>query len=350
MRRAGGAVFAACALALGACAGPPTHPGPAAAWPGAAGASPGPGALPPAAPSAASLVVKGAGCGKALPADQPLDGQVAARSMLPGFRPFSVELSGATMDVPVRGATLARSFSVRVPRDYDPGRAYRTVYVMTCNDPRNALFAMWDVAAGGSDEAIYVVVDSANPSSCFDVNTGLGSSEWEAFAAIHDIVDQTYCVDENRVFVAGDGQGANVAKMWGCYFSGDGAHPPSDPSAPRAFAPRFRIRGQLGEFGIPGRDLPRCNGPVAAVFIDAEGPLAPENVERQRVFAMNGCQGVPFAPWHAENAAPGKCFQYTGCPDDYPVVSCVQSEIDLNAQAIAAATMLFSDLAARAPE
>ncbi len=113
-----------------------------------------------------------------------------------------------------------------------PTRAYRVVYVLqaaarsTRAPPTPTPCSTR--TRGGHEEAVYVGIsvpdDNANP-GCYDVNTGPESQEWEAFDLIHRFVESNYCVDNNRIDVAGyDGEsGGSLAQLWGCYFAGTGA-------------------------------------------------------------------------------------------------------------------------------
>jgi poly(3-hydroxybutyrate) depolymerase len=220
-----------------------------------------------------------------------------------------------------------RTFWVRVPADYDPNRAYRLVYVSPgCGGyevANTTTYPLFKEAQGGTEQAVYVALDIPRDMSnqdCFDTRAGLGSEEWEAFAAIQSAVDSTYCVDDNSIFVDSYGDDAvSLANMWGCYFAGN-------PADQRIIAPARHIRGQSSVSGGEPPDLPACGGPVAALWIHdlQDGYDYASDVHAlDRVLAGNGCQGdhtsSPTAPWPV---MPDVCLQYTTCPADYPVVFC----------------------------
>jgi Protein of unknown function (DUF1566) len=256
------------------------------------------------------VVARGAGCGKALPADQP--------KTLPGtptgYKQYRVMQTGRTLGLPDPLKAIERTFWVRVPADYDPARAYRVVYLgQSCGPSGMAnlkTLPLYAAASGGTEQAIYVAIDPPDKSAavnCYD-QTGALSEEWEAFELFHGVVDATYCVDNNRVFVAGDASGGGLANMWGCYFAGA-------PSPARRFAPGYHIRGQASIASGEPAGNPACSAPVAALWFDSYGA----GLSRDRVLRQNGCFGSPTVPW---TAMPTLCRQFIDCPKDYPVIFC----------------------------
>src|SRR4029079_4230253 len=134
--------------------------------------------------------------------------------------------------------------------------------------------ALYNEALAGSEQAIYVALDIPKDMAnmdCYDNRDGLSSQEWEAFELFHTVVDANYCVDNDRVYVAGYSTGGALANMWGCYFAGDGMNPASTPGVPRKFAPKYHIRGQAVLSGGEPTDGPPCNGKVAAIWIHDMG-------------------------------------------------------------------------------
>jgi poly(3-hydroxybutyrate) depolymerase len=297
-------------------------------------------------------VAKGPGCGKPKPTDQPMT--VAGTPT--GYKQYTVMGTGASLAGPQPTKVGPRTFWVRVPADYDPNHAYRVVYIgagyNAFNDANLGGYPLYDAALGGTEEAIYVALDTpadmANMNG-FDDRSGLASQEWEAFQLFQSVVDQTYCVDDDRIYVVGFETGADLANMWGCYFAGDGEMPASAPAAPRAFAPTYHVRGEGGVSGLEPDDDPPCNGPVAALWIhdagNADVPINLALAARDRALRMNGCVASPTAPWHPELAG-GGCVQYTACPADYPVVFCTTNGLGQSSQigtAVAAFSLLFDD-------
>jgi hypothetical protein len=90
---------------------------------GGAGGAGAPGATD--ARDAGSAISLGAGCGKALPINQP----VTVPGTPEGDLQYTVMGTGATLAGPQPQKVGARTFWVRVPADNDPNHAYRVVYI-----------------------------------------------------------------------------------------------------------------------------------------------------------------------------------------------------------------------------
>jgi poly(3-hydroxybutyrate) depolymerase len=293
------------------------------------------------------------GCGLPLPADQP---QTVPGTPL-GYKHYTVMGTGASLAGPQPAKVGPRTFWVRVPADYDPNEHYRVVYLAQgCGGyevANTSTYHLFDAAAGGDEEAIYVALDIPRDMAdmdCYDsFNSGLASQEWEAFQLFHSLVDQTYCVDNDRVDVVGYDFGGALANMWGCYFAGDGAKPASDPAHPRAFVPYYHIRAQGAVASFEPKTGPLCNGPVAAFFIHdmMDGtPYAEGEASRDRALRMNGCLGSAADLYHPEVLG-AVCLRYTDCPAAYPVVFCTTSGLgheDQHDRLIPGITLFFKEL------
>jgi hypothetical protein len=305
------------------------------------------------------------GCGRPLPKDQPETVPGTAK----GYLHFTVMGTGATLAGPEPAKAGPRTFWVRPPADYDPNHKYRVVYLgQSCGGYQIAntnTYALYQQAGGGNEEAIYVALDvpenMAN-ADCYDYRAGPSSQEWEAFELIHSAVDETYCVDDDNVFVSGYSAGGYLANMWGCYFAGDGAHPwngtpGGDPQAPaRRFAPWYHVRGQASIAGGDPDNNPPCNGAVAGLWIadntDGHTPVDASKAALARVLEMNGCAGAnsPTVPWHTELTGSGGCVEYTSCPKEHPVIFCTTAGFghsDQHQLAIAAFNLFFDEATAR---
>jgi hypothetical protein len=273
------------------------------------------------------------GCGKGRPANQP----PTVTGTPSGYLEYTVMLTGTTLAGTDSTRASQRTFWVRLPANYDPGRPYRLVYLTYgCGGFENAntlSYRMFDESHGGTEQAVYVALDhprDMHDEDCYDTRAGLGSEEWETFAAVQAVVDATYCVDDNAIFVDSYGaDGVSIANMWGCYFAGN-------PDNRRLLAPTRHIRGQSSVSGGQPSDLPACGGPIAALWIhDLEdgNPWTSDVAALDRVLAGNGCQGdhasSPTAPWPT---MPDVCLQYTSCPADYPVVFCTTTGFGFSSQ------------------
>jgi poly(3-hydroxybutyrate) depolymerase len=322
---------------------------PPAGSPGHGGTSVGPGLVEASWPST--------GCGRALPAEQ-VPTIPGSRT---GYTEWFVTQTGETLGESQPTKAGQRQFFVRVPPDYDPSRPYRVVYVASgCGAQRAGktnTYALFNEAEGGSEQAVYVALsvpdNDANP-SCYDNNSGAESQEWEAFELIHSFVESSYCVDNNRIFVAGYSTGGWLANMWGCYFGGI-------PDPPRKFAPRWAIRGHAAVAASlpPNQPMP-CSGPSAGIWIhdasDTSNRLQAATPALDLTLSTNGCSGNyadgPKQPWAlAENFAGlsgGICQQYTGCAAEvaerYPLIFCTTNGLghgDQSSTVIPALTAFF---------
>ncbi|MDB4979839.1 MAG: hypothetical protein JWM82_591 [Myxococcales bacterium] len=279
----------------------------------------------------------GAGCGRQLPAEQI---QTVPGSPK-GYTHFQVMGTGANLtDMRLSSKAGPRTFWVRVPADYDPNRPYRVVYVgQGCGGYKSAntsTYPLYKEAFGGTEQAIYVALDIPEDmvnQDCYDNRDGPASQEWEAFQLFQEFVDAHYCVDLNKIYVAGYSTGSWLANMWGCYFSGW-------PTPPRRFAPTYHIRAQAGYSGGEPLEQPACGGPVAGFWLhnleDNGNPISGSLAARARVGRMNGCDTSDAGPqtsWHADDMRIGNvCRKFTGCAADYPVVFCQTTGIGQSSQ------------------
>jgi hypothetical protein len=298
----------------------------------------------------------GTGCGRPLPLDQP----ATRPGTSVGYLEYRVMGTGANLtDVNAPAKAGPRTFWVRVPQDYDPNRRYRVVYLLqSCGSfevANTSTYPLYQEAAGGTEEAIYVAIDvpENSDSACYDSRDGLSSQEWEAFQLFQDVVDANYCVDPERIYVVGGSfGGADVANMWGCYFAGQ-------PTPPRKFSPKYHVRAQVTVSGGEPAVQPACGGPVAALWIhdsgDVGNPISGSIAALARVGRMNGCDTTYTdlslqAPWHAEVPAIGNvCKKFTGCPAEDPVVFCTttgMSRTDQRSRLIPAAKLFFDEIEA----
>jgi len=313
---------------------------------------------------------RSSGCGKALPADQV---QTIPGSRT-GYTEFHVTETGKTLGADVPADAGDRQFFVRVPPDYDPSKPYRVVYIGQGCGAQHAgktnTYPLFSETQGGSEEAVYIglsVPDNAANPGCYDNNTGPLSQEWEAFDLIHTFVESTYCVDNNRIFVAGYSTGGWLSNMWGCYFGGTPSPPLDKPDldaglTERKFSPKWAVRGHVNVTGsLPTNQPVPCNGPSAGLWIhdvlDKSNLIATNIAALNLSLKTNGCTGDymagPKQPWApAENIdglKGGICQEYTGCPADvaknYPLIFCTTSGLghsDQASSAIPAFTTLFN--------
>src|SRR4051812_22063338 len=264
----------------------------------------------------------GKGCGKPLPPDQ-------AETIVgtpKGYTRYTVMGTGATLTGTIGTKAGPRTFWVRVPVDYDPNHPYRVVYIgQGCGgyDAANTnTLPLYKESLKGTEQAIYVALDIPKDMAnmdCYDNRDGKSSQEWEAFELFHKVVDDNYCVDNNRVFASGYSTGGWLANMWGCYFAGT-----PDPAKPRTFAPCYHVRGQMAVTGGEPTEQPTCGGPVAAIWIHDQndnGNTIAGNIQAlTRVGKMNACDTTYTnkalqVPWHPEEPLLADiCKKFMGCP------------------------------------
>jgi len=275
----------------------------------------------------------GKGCNKDLPMNQ-----VPTKPGTPtGYTHYSVMGTGATLTGTITTKAGERTFWVRVPADYDSTIPYPVIYIgQGCggyDSANTSTLPLHKEMLGGTEEAIYVALDIPKDMAnmdCYDNRDGKSSQEWEAFELFHNVVDQNYCVDNNRVFVSGYSTGGWLNNMWGCYFAGT-----LDPKMPRRFAPCYHIRAQMGVTGGEPPEQPTCGGPVAAIWIhdlnDTANSIDGNKQALARVGKMNGCDTTydnpaVQAPWHPEEPLlKDVCKKFTMCPANYPVVFCTSA-------------------------
>jgi poly(3-hydroxybutyrate) depolymerase len=297
---------------------------------GSAGLGGSGGADPAARSLDADLVSRSSGCGR-----PPPSGQLSAK-----YTQYTTHVTGRTLDPSFSVPPHDRDYFVWLPSDYDSAKAYRVTFLyMGCGNRSAADVSTYKLMSR-DPESIYVAMDmtplSVNVNGvdvllppvgkdCYDNTIGKQSIEWEFMALTASLVQQSFCVDENRLYVAGYSSGAWVANMMGCYFAG--------PNPARQFGKDISVRGQMSVSGGPVLPDVPCGGKVAALWIhdldDEENAIAGDaQTSLPRVLAANGCSGGasgPQAPWGSTPNESSICQQFTACPAAYPVVFCTTS-------------------------
>jgi hypothetical protein len=257
-----------------------------------------------------------------------------------------------------------RLYYVRLPPNYDPARAYPTVYLGPgcgpptrlvgettvypmegVSDPDAILIAM---EPGLYNKAEYNSASCTDPTSadggtssslchyCFDdgaATTTPESFEYGYFDRLHKQVENDFCVDTARQFFAGYSSGGWMAHQLGCQF----------PDVLRAQA---SVTG-----GLPAviRDgVKSCiDHPIAAFLIhdaqDTSNVYQGSVAALERLLQLNNC-GAPMRSAPTEeyviagvpNNANFNCVRYTGCPAEYPIVFCTSRGMAHGAQTTAA--------------
>ena len=152
----------------------------------------------------------------------------------------------------------------------------------------NTLYVMWQ----GGD------------SGCYDDQTR-ASPEYAVFDALVTEIENTFCIDKNRVFADGFSSGAWMAQMLGCQ---------------RANVIKAHGQG-AGGFPISLRHAVDCKGPVAALFSHGSGDgtnhIHGSRQDRDRLLKTNQCDNTtkPYGGF-------SQCVEYQNCLPGYPVVFC----------------------------
>jgi len=340
------AVLATLAMTAGACTPSPTERGYKGQVGLGGGAGDGGGAAAcPVAPTT-SRPTRTAGCGKS-PA------QALGRYV---ERPLTVACAPDN--------ARDRLYYVRLPANYDPDTAYRTIYMGPgCGPPQPQIpeqIKAYPMEGASGDDAILIEMEAGlynkaeynNPSCTNEPDAGGGnlchfcfddgaaslsgdSVEYGYFDRLHKQIEEDYCVDATRQFYAGYSSGGWMAHQLGCQF----------PDVLRAQA---NVTGGLPPAIRDG--VKACvDRPIAAFLIHDfndqsniyQGSVAAVN----RLLALNGCTGgttmdtAPSAPYTitgVPNTATFSCVQYTGCPAPYPIVFCTSQDQQHNAQTTAA--------------
>ncbi len=120
-------------------------------------------------------------------------------------------------DPPVGGADLplvvdGHDYYVKLPVDYDPDTAYPVMIVF----PPTGVPISWSEATAGYEqqapESIRVYTHMASPASGWQLN------ETSFFGNLLDRVTDDYCIDESRIFAAGENSGGEFAGFVGCEY------------------------------------------------------------------------------------------------------------------------------------
>jgi poly(3-hydroxybutyrate) depolymerase len=233
-----------------------------------------------------------------------------------------------------------RPYSVRLPKDYDPTKAYPVVLAGGGCGGNAENFA--SNPGGGyqpdnTNSTIqvglqYLAGCFADGGRIFADNMRNDTPEVPYVRQVIEEVENNYCVDKSLVFESGTSSGG-----WESFTTGCGA-----ADLIRAIGP---VSGGLR------LHRPECAGPQAAIMVEGLqdganpiGPIVPADANldspgsapaRDEILKRNGCvapdyafdysdttkkQGsAPHEPW---DPAYPSCVKSTGCPAAYPVVWC----------------------------
>ncbi len=199
-------------------------------------------------------------------------------------------------------------YYVKLPTNYDPSKPYPVLIMF---NPTGNPISWAEQSAGyerneAKDKAIRVYPHPANSSS------GWGAGDVSFFAPFHQKIIGDYCVDENRVFAAGESSGGDFASILGCEHA----------DKVRAIAPCATKNVPQYQLNPSTRN---CTGQVTAIVIHGKDDkvVGTENGPKTRDFytALNSC-GSNATPVQGYTDTQSNCVMYEGCDDGYPVYWC----------------------------
>jgi poly(3-hydroxybutyrate) depolymerase len=215
-----------------------------------------------------------------------------------------------TLSMQVAGKT--RTYWRLVPDTYDETKPYGLVVALHgAGGSGQTAYEKFKLQNQGGGDFIFLYPD-ALPAESGEPrwDTAKDSDDYAFFDAIVSETEQKFCIDRDRLFVAGFSLGARFTSMLGCY-RGD---------IIRAIAP--------GAPGMNADSLPlvaeteagNCRGEVGAwVFWGTEDPDHQEGAELVRDYysEINGCD-----PTRTPLTSPMGCEAYDHCPSASPVTWC----------------------------
>jgi poly(3-hydroxybutyrate) depolymerase len=194
-----------------------------------------------------------------------------------------------------------RTFLLDLPRSYDPSVAYPLVFAFHGATTSAALFRSTrygNLLSAMGDVAIVVHADALGNPTAWN-----NQADVPFFDAMLQLLEQSLCVDEQRVFATGHSSGGFFTNTLGCQ-RGD---------VLRAIAP---VSG-----GGPFTGA-RCTGEVAVWLAHGENdmtvPFTTGEMSRDGWLGRNGCDTVSMP-----TGTPAECVDYAGCEEGLPVRWCV---------------------------
>jgi polyhydroxybutyrate depolymerase len=194
----------------------------------------------------------------------------------------------------------SRDFYTYLPSNYDPKRAYPTIFAFTpCGGSGNP---STNVPIQDESKGDAIIISPQSKGNCYE-NQIRNSPELPFFDATLKYAEDNYCVDENRIFAIGYSAGSWMSIILGC----------ERADVVRAHA---QVSGGLPIFERPSD----CKGRVASLYIhdntDGNNTIGGGIAARDRSVRMNGCSDTTQA------VDPTPCQAYQDCKPGYPVVWC----------------------------
>ena len=235
-----------------------------------------------------------------------------------GGKPPAVRSAGCGKANPQPGSSqqplnvASHQYYVKLPANYDPDTAYPVIFMFhPTGNPlnwaeQNAGFEK----NGAKDASIRVYPGAANNGN------GWGSNDVSFFVPLHDQIRENFCVDEARMFAAGESSGGDFVSILGCEFA----------DKLRAVAPC--ATKDVRDYPLNAETRP-CTGQVTAVVIHGKNDnvVGPANGPLTRDFyvGLNHC-GEATQPVQDYTDPMSNCIEYTECDADYPVFWCQHTD------------------------
>jgi polyhydroxybutyrate depolymerase len=194
-------------------------------------------------------------------------------------------------------AGASRQWWVWLPNNYDPSKAYPTIFLFHgCGDAANVV-PMQNVT---NDQAILVRGAGTQANTCWDQSPdGVDMTFFDQMLAA---VSAQRCVDTARVFAVGYSSGSWLVNSLDCRRAD-------------------KLRGAATVSG--GYESSKCSGEIARIFIhdsdDTTNVIAGSITERTRLIAANHCSMTTLPD------DPSPCVRYQGCDAAYPIDWCQTS-------------------------
>jgi poly(3-hydroxybutyrate) depolymerase len=191
-------------------------------------------------------------------------------------------------------AGASRQWWVWLPNNYDPTKAYPTLFLFHgCGDAANVV----PMQNATNDQAILVRGAGTQANTCWDQSPdGVDVTFFDQMLAA---VSAQRCVDTARVFAVGYSSGSWLVNSLDCRRAD-------------------KLRGAATVSG--GYESSKCSGEIARIFIhdlnDPENNISGSITERTRLITANHCTMTTTPD------DPSPCVRYQGCDAAYPIDWC----------------------------
>jgi poly(3-hydroxybutyrate) depolymerase len=194
-------------------------------------------------------------------------------------------------------AGASRQWWVWLPNNYDPSKAYPTIFLFHgCGDVTNVV----PMQNATNDQAILVRGAGTQANTCWDQSPD--GVDVTFFDQMLTAVSAQRCVDTARVFAVGYSSGSWLVNSLDCRRAD-------------------KLRGAATVSG--GYESSKCSGEIARIFIhdtdDMDNVIAGSITERTRLITANHCSMTTLPD------DPSPCVRYQGCDAAYPIDWCQTS-------------------------